>query len=485
MTNWMDQSNIEERREEAFALLPSSITNFTRAAAKAWDLEPALLLAGALHHVAAVHGGAARLRHGSVGYSCAFNLLIVSDGVSSEDWYESMGEPWLGPARKHIRQHQAYGREPLLAELKGLLDPSPDLSGKAVFLRPDEREVLIRQKLAVYRPCVISREVTADAAVRAVEQSFDRYLLMLPGGVDPVFELLDAGRRKAAALARVLGMSWLDQDLPTKQAVPLRGAVHMAWRSEARHVRRLMLDRQSGWSQCPPPVLFLRQQTVPSYLPLPESESSQTWSALLAGNFSKRIVTREPRMWVLSAESDIMLRDFHSELAGMPTDPHPGWFNWLPALAVRLSLLLSELGGEASSGSSKALEIPAETMRQACLLARWLAYEHYVCLESLRQAPSIEGEHQDEDACIDFIDVATVKQQIVAKLMERGPLSPRELTRSFHKLPQKHRNAAVAQLVKGKQVILGADGRLAVGSGDQQVESRGQVPLTVSASAPF
>jgi hypothetical protein len=463
MATYMNQCPIEQRREEAFAQLPPYVTEFVRNAASAWGLEPALVLAGAVHHVAAALGTSFRLRQGNVGYSCPFNLLIVSAVDSRADWYEYMGEPWLEQVRKNVRLHQVYGQQNLLAELKKLISPTLP-TDSAALLHPQEREVLVRQKLAVLRPCVMSRDVKAHAVVQAVEQCFDRCLLMLPGGVDPVFDLLDAGRRETAELVRILGMSWQDQDLPTKGAVPFRGMVHLGWRSAARHVRRLVLDRQRVWAQCPPPVLFILQGTTPGYLPLDDSESFNAWSALLSESFSRRVASGDGKVWTLSSESDALLRGLHREIADMPTAGlHPGWFNWLPGLAVRLALLLSGLDHQTPAARQPPL-LQADTMRRACILARWLAQEHCMCLESLRQLPAVELADREETVDIDFIDMAEIKQQIVAKLTERGSLSPRDLTRSFHKLPQGVRDAAVTGLLKAKQVELLADGQLAVRS---------------------
>lgn len=99
-------------------------------------------------------------------------------------------------------------------------------------------------------------------------------------------------------------------------------------------------------------------------------------------------------------------------------------------------------------------------MQRACVLSRWLAHEHYECLAWLSRPQAVEVPPWEKTADIDFIDVEQTKKQIVERLVEKGPLSPRDLTRSFHKLSRKVRDAAVAALIAEGSAMELPDGRL-------------------------
>lgn len=161
-------------------------------------------------------------------------------------------------------------------------------------------------------------------------------------------------------------------------------------------------------------------------------------------------------VWEFSEEAKLLWSTSHQELlAGVgECAPFPkAWFEWLPELMMRLALLLSVLQRTTPSlGSGKAM-VEAGAVEQACTLTWWLAHEHLECLKALRRPQAVEDPTEE---CtlggIDSIDEEALNAAILTKLREGGPMSPRELMRSFHKMTRATREKAVSRLLRAGSI---------------------------------
>jgi hypothetical protein len=105
--------------------------------------------------------------------------------------------------------------------------------------------------------------------------------------------------------------------------------------------------------------------------------------------------------------------------------------------------------------------ICVESMDKACFLGWWLAREHHVCLKSLMLPVPVDSESAtDQFDGIDTIDIGEVKAAILDRLGAKGPLSRRELSRSFHHLQARDRDQVIKRLENEGLLVSTASGKL-------------------------
>lgn len=452
---------ITEHRECALRQVPSVVSDYVQLAASRWGLGVAPLLAAALHHLCSIQAHRHRLREMHIGHSCPFNLIVCTQRPSQDRWFEYMGEAWMGVVRHNMRQHQAKGRERLEAEYRKLEQMRLLPVGMVGSPVPDQLDRQLFEVANQYKPCLVERRSGAAAALKALENSNDLCVLLTNGGMDPVEELLNSGRKPCLDLASLLNLSWSDIGLPGKSPVPTRGIVHLFWSTHASALRRLLLGLRSPWACNPPPVLLVRQHDPACLNELPVEDKTKAWDELLLKGLIQRLVLTEARAWSLSPEASQMMVGFRKQSLqdwNGAVDPLalPDFF---PSLALRMAMLLSALELNTESLNDASL-VSVSVMERACCLAQWMASEHRDCLRWLKNPHAGDVDDLLDDRGIDTIDLETLKQAIHEKLRVNGPLSPRDLSRSFHRLPRKARDLALAQLLKDGVIEELPDGRL-------------------------
>ena len=453
-----------EHRASALLQVPPVVREYVQCTSAAWGVGVETLLAGALHHLGAVQAHRNRWRNAHVGHSCPFNLVVCNQRPVREGWYEYMGEHWMGVVRQNMREHQAKGRVRLEGEMRKLKESSRLPVGIIGSPMPAQLDRDLFEVSNQLKPCLIERRAGAPAAMKALENSKDLCVLLTNGGVDPIEEIMNSGRRACLDLSALLCLSWDDLGLLGKSPVPTRGIVHLFWNTHAGALRRLMISPGSPWASNLPPVLLVKQDSPAFLCDLPESDKQAAWNQLLQRSILERLMLDRMRTWSMSVESARILMDFRRQVEKWRELTGP-WtsLGFIPALAVRMALLLS---GLESSGQPIGLSpvLAAPEMERACHLATWMANEHLHCLRWLRNSSGddVDGGVQCRD--IDPIDMDVLQQAITEKLQTNGPMSPRELTRSFHSLRKRCRDAAIKGLVD-KRIIEGLpNGRLKTAS---------------------
>jgi hypothetical protein len=187
-----------------------------------------------------------------------------------------------------------------------------------------------------------------------------------------------------------------------------------------------------------------------------------------------------PEVWCLVPESLEMLEWFAGKL-GEKLEVVPRLlrrhFDWMPDLVVRLALLLA-VADRLTGAQPMANIIGIDEMSRAILLGWWFVQEHYDALQwVLGTSPdSSVDDEPDTFGSTDGTDRIALEGMILERLSREGPLTRRELTRSFHKLPSRERDEVLRKLVREGKVGEMADLRIALTElGDQA--------LTMSASA--
>jgi hypothetical protein len=440
---WLSDE-VGKQLEVAMKLLPVSWQGFVHDVAKAWMMEEGVILVAALHQLAACCGRLHRIRRGYRGLSCPFNVIVCSHSRSRISFMEYLAEPWVERVRVRIRAHQVFAARRMFQETEAGTDggTTPQM---------------------LLLPFHVVQSPKPSAIIAALNGSHDRAVMSLAGAMDPAAELLLGGARDIAELGAILSRSWLDMDVFGVGDLGNRCLAHIGWRARMGAVRQLVLGKHSPWRICPPPVLLLRQQKDPGFLVgLPE-EVFKMWSEQLIRWHSARSTAGRHIDWDLSPGAQDVWGAFEHELlheSGALTPFPSTYFDWLPELMLRLAMLVEMLRGT-DSALKPVIEVPATQI--ACALTRWLAHEHLECLRALLPPPSGSLVDEFDGALGDRAgDAMAIEAGILSRLAEKGPLLPRELTRTFNKLPADVRDNALVRLEQRGLVIRDEEGRLAL-----------------------
>lgn len=463
--SWLERNTLQEKLVAALQAVPMVVQSLTRCASQTWNMKPSVILLTALHQLAAASGRHHRMRLGHLGLSCPFSVLVCAAQRSRLRFIELLGEPWLLAVRLQLRHHQAFGTKSLAQELERFQAQAAAPEARFGVGAAANINDQIRHAGTALQPNIVVPSPMPARVMQALRMSYDRTVMVVNGGIDPLDELLSAGRNQTAELCRLLEMSWQDMDLPDRGPIPRRGVIHLCWRSHMAAARRMVWGRQSPWRGAPPPVLMILQGATPAYL-APLDETTHTgWSDMLQGVYNQCRKLHEPVLWELSDDARTLWGGFHRELLGDPTlfaPVPPGFVDWIPDLVIRLALLFSALERMEKQAAPAKTIVEKDTLIRACTVGWWLAHEHLECLNTLRLPKSVdEPDEMDGVAGIDSIDSQRIGEAILEKLAAQGPLSPRELTRAFHQLPAETRDRVLWGLKRQGLVIAKADGRLA------------------------
>ena len=454
---WLTRSSTPECFGQAGSVVPGVLQVITLEAARRWEMRPEPILATLLHVLAGLAGTRHRLRRAHLGFSCPFSLVVCGDARSRQNWIEFLAEPWLGPIRQRIRMHQAFGAAHFIQELKDL-DQTSALAYGSVL---DRHKIAVRARMNL-APCALERSPLPGDLLDALKHSYFRTVVSVNGGVDPMFELHAQGKKSTTELCRILEMAWRDMDLPSKGPVPRRGTVHLLWRTEAHAARQLIWNAGGPWNALCPPVLVMREGQPPSYLAPLDAEPYAGWIGLCEKLAQSVESLRDSVVWSLSPEADAVAAAFCREIGSASAELAPmnfHHFSWLHELVIRLGMLLTVLDTLDQTPLNDDSVIGAEQMERACVLGRWLAREHMDCLKWLRHSMPLDAHSDDLDG-IDNIDIDQLKTAILERLASKGPISRRELSRSFHEMPARARDCAILGLKKVGLVVEMADGRI-------------------------
>lgn len=466
--HWVNQ-DLDLQFQTACKLLPVPLQELTLQASSIWRMEPAVILLTILHQLAASCGRIHRLRRGFMGLACPFNVLVCSRRPMRDRFMECLAEPWLSQARLQLR-YQQQKHDPKFKRIQKALSqsasphlhPHPDKALEEDSERLHQKAPIFEQASA--QPEIFVRSPLAARLLGAIPRSFDGCVMSLQGGIDPAAELLNAGRPAISALCSVLAQSWNDIELPVAPFPAKRGVIHAFWRAPMSTARQLILGRRSPWCAAPPPVLLIEQKSDPHHLDFLPEPTYHWWEKQLLGLYKRRLDFTSPLLWELTPEATQLWGNLHAELLGTEGIFVPfarTFFDWLPELMLRLALLMQILKGESAGGPHP--HIGDNAMATACTLVRWLAHAHLECLKALREPPTSDEPDGTYGALgVTGDDELALESAILARLQERGPLKPRQLSRTFHNLPAYKRQAVLDRLLAQGAIRRTEDGKLAL-----------------------
>jgi len=426
----------------------------------------ALITAAALATAAAALGPKVRLArsrgkraamYGSL--PAAFNLSIFHQAPRGLSWFEVITAPLVKSAldlqaalyrigieatKEEITQR---GRDLLLA--RHSVNPNPK------FLR--EAEAQNARLTARLKPAVITTDPSFQNLSSALAlHSFDQGVTLMGIGNDPAFHLTKLKASERQKIAELLNRSW--EGLPLQcSGNRVIGAgsfsLLLATRTEPS-----ALTGRSGFDPAfmAVPVLMLEDTTTmgggaeKASGAIEELPHEKVWKDAVEGLWDFRSC-QTGVVYSLSQEAEKRLGDFAASigeaLAALPAHFRPHVV-WLPELAWRMALLLWILSFEGETVISEAVAADAVE------LTRWLGMKH---LETLLRPAG----HTDGAAATDSKDPLKV---MLRKIRTKGPLTRRQLRRSFDDQRTEWFDPLLDHLLESGQVRCDEHGKLAVGS---------------------
>ncbi len=437
--------------QEILKLLPSFVVELTHHAARQWSMEPSVVLISCLQVLAAANGAAQRLQYGPACLSALFNIIsCVSDGMSG-NIFEHLASPLLKASRRASQRPHAMSRKILEEEERKLrkLEAMPiGLVGRPAPYQLDQH-ILNNQQLL--RPVISAYSSSAKRLTSLLDHSFDRCVVSL--GNQPGAVALDAPGAKANLhdLGEMLWLSWKGLELPNSSGIPCPGVVHLCWQMTPKNLAALMYASRSPWKKCRPPVFIAYHGSSAGQLAPLEEPTFGEWSRHVEALHSIRSKTLMPLVWSLSAESAQRFHGYccESEKVAYPSESTTQQI--VPAIILKLALLLSILDVFTQEDKPDEFVVSDSTMEKACKIALWLSQEHSRTCDSLRDAVNAIGAELGHGG-VDSIDNAEVDDAILDCIKRKGPLSRREICRSFHQLSYRTRDRALDRLLKKKSV---------------------------------
>lgn len=435
-------------------------------------LEPRVVAAVGLAHLAASLGRSFFFDDGRTRIPGCFNLAVVSERLPASDWTVSLGRGWTESATQLQTMHSLKLQELIRNCVRDAATKRTERNIDPQF-EAYEKEIPLNV-VNMLRRCTITSKVDPDAVARAIVDSRDHCVLMVNGAGDPMEEWSQLSPAKRKRLAELLALSWQCKPVtipPT--GAELLGTAHLLWQTSREQVRRAMFDRLMPSFCRSTPVLLFQHSGEPKRMPDVHAAEFMEWSHCLKSLSDYRSQPNCNSDFTLAKPEQKSVDEFFAQfdvaITKTPKIMHPH-LAWLPDLLMRLipailmvksmdALKQQNIEGVATASQSSTVpqNAPVTMMQEAVRLTRWLCQEHYRTVCSYLAVTSADSDQQATDST----DKAALEEVILYKLREKGPIDPRNLQRCFHKLCAEDRDIAVSRLKSTGRVLEMDDGRLA------------------------
>lgn len=435
-------------------------------------LEPRVMAAVGLAHLAASLGRSFIFDDGRTRIPSCFNLAVVSERLPARDWTVSLGRGWTESATQLQAMHSLKLQESIRNCVRDAATKRTERNIDPQF-EAYEKEIPLNV-VNMLRRRTITSKVDPDAVARSIVDSRDHCVLMVNGAGDPMEEWSQLSPAKRQRLAELLVLGWQCKPVTiTPTGAELLGTAHFLWQTSREQVRRVMFDRRMPSICRSAPVLLFQNSGESKRMPDVNSAEFNEWSHFLKNLSDYRSQPTCNSDFTLAKPEQKAVDEFFAQFAialtKAPENMQP-YLSWLPDLLMRLipaivmarsmdALKQQTIAGAASAGQSSTVpqNAPVTMMQEAVRLTRWLCQEHYRTVCSYMAVTSANSDQQ----ATDITDKAALEEVILSKLREKGPIDPRDLQRCFHKLCAEDRDMAISRLKSTGRVLKMDDGKLA------------------------
>jgi hypothetical protein len=442
--------------EEINDCLPSVLRALAAKAEDVFGLSPSTIAAAGLAHLAAAIGRSTLLDDGTAVTAPGYNFVAVSDDRCSADWLSAMGRGWTDNA----------------ASLRGLESKPIACASRRPWVgakdrrsteKPEAGEPLDKQPLE-QMGATINSIVLKDALVR----SPDNAVALIQGADDPMFEWTRLKPGMQHNLSSLLSLSWQGRLLKTGPRDPsIKGSLTCLWQAQCAEIRHAWNHPSKSSKDSVPPFLLFSTKGKARRFPTQDASELAAWKQHVQTAFVHRLSRPAavfPMIFVAQAED--FSRQLMKAVQSCPAQMEP-WLHWTSGLLPRIINLLihDKLLAMSQTPPNHSQKGPndekqksyQQLMRQSLMLTTWLLQSHHKTVQKILSQP---GRQPSDNP--DGTDNIGLSESIMRRLHDQGPLSRRELQRSFHQMSAQQRDKAVARLKSTGQVVETEDGKLAL-----------------------
>lgn len=470
--------------DEILPFLPPAISDLMENAPQNIGVSKETAVAAGLAELSAAMGGSHRLQCGGrFNFSAQLNLLMVTENGASVDWLSYIGQPMIESAIHALRSRDDVGAS---VACKQYLHSHKQVASKnTTHLRNTDPELLANYTKArvACRPRSICWGNSRVAQItEALCDSYDRTVCICNGAVDPLVEWLKQSKSDGEEMLRLLLHSWtLKPLLAGSSGAILPATLQMVVGTGADAARRWLRESRKWLDLQPVPILMFQQRGSPHWLNRNAAGVKSMFHLLLEHCDKNRQNTFSPTLWRLDGEAEASFVTFHQDFqqrAELLPAHEQGEVKWIVDACFRLCLLIAvaEVAFRAKSssasndGSATVKPIRLAVAQCATAITHWFAAHHLKTLRWLRQeSPECQTTIGTQKAGVpdspdntDLPDTLDLEEEICEKLSNNGPMSRRELQRTFHKVSAATRDLALAKLLSSGAVQESEDRKLNV-----------------------
>lgn len=452
--------------------LPPRLLALTAKAPALLGIDARSAAIGGLGHLASAVGRGVFLDDGTARIPPCFSLAVISDSTAPIEWLATIGRGWLEEA-KGMSNFWTSDQAKLVLQryLRDAAAQDTDTRTSDPQIDQIVNTIPINALNMVHTQFLTTRTDPTAAGLAIVHNS-GRTTTMINGARDPLIEWRQLKPILQRQLTEMLILGWMSKPMPvTSQRTEIPASLNCLWQTRTQSLQQAWFSSRGTCAGDPPPVLLFKFSGTPKRLPEVEAPEFEDWAQLLKVAFHCRRVVNGSSNIVLEQSvryiAEAFFNQFDAATSEMPKEMQP-WLQWIPDLALRMyhlqliahSLEQTIFATTTGEGRKQPSEFPIQQKNQAMMsavrLTRWAANEHFRVIQDFMG----KSEGRSPSTITDNTDMEALAEDILQKLKDNGPQTPRDLQRSFHELPAKTRDEALRRLKNRGVVTEDSGGKL-------------------------
>ena len=394
-----------------------------------------------LQLLASAYGGGIRLKLAHADLTPGFNVMVATKGHGTPHWFAALTKHFCIDLQQSVLR-VAQGVE----QGDGMFTapPSNESTGELNAPRPDYKDEIrclyFTGELPPDCSALVVPSVEAKTIANCLNDSIDGNIVLTTparGVIETLTEMKSQDRNKVTSWVQE---SWLAGMLTSVDGA-LPGTIHALWTVPESKFDKVMAFPE--WRRLP--ILLMqddRDEKEKRSFVSGEQSALKTLSRMLEIAFCGRLrgLRRPTTIKLHNATIMTPVEEFHGELLEWEQSPENQNglnFGWLADLSLKLAMIYFILEEQSKSVMGKAIKLGVE-------IAKRLGQRHWEIMSTYRA-------EDDIPATAAFTDM---ERKVFLKICERGPISRKDLRRTFHRMPAQERDRILTRLIEGRLIVV-------------------------------